>query len=67
MIRDEKISELWDLTVNALLTEMKADEPRPQMTMAALRFLEHNKIDTLSEGERGKIEALGNLPFKTGT
>lgn len=53
MEREEKIEELWNETIDRLLTEVKDSESSPAMVGAAIKFLKDNQIEILQETGSG--------------
>ena len=64
MDREAMLEELWNLTVDRLLTEVADKESAPAWATASIKFLKENEIDVLpATGSGLDIK----YPFKTGT
>lgn len=62
--RSNIVDLLWELTVAALIEDIKDPERRtPGVLQAANRFLEDNKLESLPERQRAIVSELANLPY----
>ena len=63
MERDKKIDQLWNMTVDRLLSEVDDPDSSPAMLQSAIRFLKDNAIEGLPIADTNLSELAKNIPF----
>tara|TARA_R110002020_G_scaffold103952_1_gene243562 strand:+ start:645 stop:851 length:207 start_codon:yes stop_codon:yes gene_type:complete len=66
-MKEEKLSRLWDLTVDQLITRLESGEASSQDINVARQMLRDHGVNVEDVGESPIADLSNILPFKTGT